>query len=369
MKIVIDARFWGTSHTGLGVYTRELVEGLAKIDKKNDYTLLVRKENFSTITLPNNFKLVQSEARPYTIKEQLLLSWQIFRLAPDIVHFPSINVPVFLNNKYVVTVHDVIKHQSRGRESTTLPMPIYYLKYGVYKFSERFVLGRAKGVIVPSKTVKSEVEKLYPQTSGKTSVTYEAPTLDTKVAAPAALPEKFAIYTGNAYPHKNLERLLTGWEQVYKQTKLQLVISSGRSVFSDRLNKLIERKKAQKYVHYLGYLSDAQLVTAYKKATLYVFPSLMEGFGLPCLDAMSISLPVVCSDIPVFKEVYGNAVWYFDPNDPNDIAQKVIEVASSPKLQQELAKRGKTHCQKYSWDKLAKETLAIYESSASLRPS
>ncbi len=364
MKIIIDARFWGPSHTGLGVYTRELVTALSRVYDKNSYILFIRREMEKEIILPANFTLQVVEAKPYTFAEQLLLAWYLFRFRPDLVHFPSINVPLLFFGRYVVTVHDIIKHNFRGRDSTTLPEITYWLKYGVYRLAEWLVVARASRVIVPSFAVAAEVERVYPLAKDKTSVTLEAAVLsskgDTSAKVDLNLPRKFAVYTGNAYPHKNLTKLVIAWKEVYKNTGMELVISSGRSVFSNRIEQLIQTNGAKDYIHFKGYLSDEELKTVYSRANLYVFPSLMEGFGIPALDAMNFNLPVVCSDIAVFREVYGAAASYFDPRDVQAIAKAVTWVENHPGVKQKLKLAGKKQVALYSWKKTAEQTLAVY---------
>src|SRR3989344_1784154 len=120
MKIVIDARFWGPSHTGLGVYTRELVTNLAKIDSKNEYFILVR-ENLETISFPKNFHQISANYSTYSFIEQIILPLKLYSLHPDVVHFPGNYLLLFYFGKTIVTIHDLIKHQSRGADATTLP--------------------------------------------------------------------------------------------------------------------------------------------------------------------------------------------------------------------------------------------------------
>ncbi|KKU90771.1 MAG: glycosyl transferase, group 1 [Microgenomates group bacterium GW2011_GWA1_48_10] len=153
MKIVIDARFWGPKHTGLGIYTQKLVENLAKIDHQNDYTLLVRQK----VDSPFKQKIVDADA--YSLKEQLVLPLTLYALSPDLVHFPSINVPIFYFGKYVVTVHDLIKHDSRGRETTTKDPLIYWIKYLVYRCVFWWATSFAKAIMVPSNEVKKRLNK------------------------------------------------------------------------------------------------------------------------------------------------------------------------------------------------------------------
>jgi glycosyltransferase involved in cell wall biosynthesis len=362
MKIVIDARFWGPSHTGLGVYTRELVEHLAKLDEKYEYVLLIRKEAKPLISLPQNFSTIIAEASAYSFKEQILLPLQFHRLKPQLVHFPSINVPLFYFGKYVVTVHDLIKHDSRGTETSTHNPLFYWFKYCVYRISFRILVTRASAILVPSESVKKDLVKRYAFTERKITVTKEAPVLDVKHGANISLPPLFAIYTGNAYPHKNVARLIQAWKTVFNETRVVLLISSGRSVFSQKIEKYINDQGAQNYIKYAGYLSDEQLVTAYQRAILYVFPTLMEGFGIPGLDAMKYALPVVCSDIPVLREIYGDAAQYFDPKSTEDIAKKLIDVINNEQLRERLIKKGTDQVGQYSWEKTARETFAIYTS-------
>lgn len=165
--------------------------------------------------------------------------------------------------------------------------------------------------------------------------------------SPMNLPKDYALYIGNAYPHKNLEFLVKAWEKV----NLPLVIAGGRSVFYDRL------KITSKNIIHIGHVED--LTELYKHAIVFVFPTLMEGFGLPPLEAMKHSVPVLCSDIPVLHEVLGDAAIYFNPKDPIDLKNKLVYALANRK---KLIATGKVQIKKYSWEKMARETLAVYES-------
>lgn len=174
------------------------------------------------------------------------------------------------------------------------------------------------------------------------------------LSSPMNLPEKFALFVGNAYPHKNLEFLINAWEGI----DLPLVLAGGRSVFYERLEKLIKSPN----IILIGHVDDP--VKLYTKAEIFVFPSLMEGFGLPPLEAMKHGLPVVCSNIPVLREILGDAAVYFDPKDKSDLKEKIAFARSHLAV---LANRGRTQAKKYSWAKMAAETLKVYENSAGLR--
>ncbi len=167
------------------------------------------------------------------------------------------------------------------------------------------------------------------------------------------LPKNYALYIGNAYPHKNLEFLIDAWEKI----DMPLVLVCGRSVFYDRLTKLIKNPN----ITLIGHVDDLQDV--YKQAKVFVFPTLMEGFGLPPLEAMKAGVPVICSDIPVLHEILGDAALYFNPKDPNDLKNKLNEAFDK---KSELIKKGHEQVKKYSWERMAEETLKVYESCASL---
>ncbi len=153
MKIIIDARFWGPKHTGLGIYTQKLVENLEKIDKKNQYVLLVREK------VDSPFEQIVADIPPYSLKEQLALPFKLYALNPDLVHFPSINMPVLYFGKFVVTIHDLIKHDSRGAATTTKNPLIYWPKYVLYRFVFWWATTFAKKILVPSKAVKQRLNK------------------------------------------------------------------------------------------------------------------------------------------------------------------------------------------------------------------
>lgn len=366
MKIVIDARFWGPRHTGLGIYTQSLVEALASIDQENHYVLLVSSDDYDTISLPSNFKRKIVNLPAYSLAEQLILPWVLYRIRPDLVHFPSINVPVLYFGNYVVTVHDLIKHFFRGKETTTKNGFIYWLKFFSYLAVFRWTVWWSKKIIVPSQSVADELNARYPLLPEKAKVIYEAAVVETGASediGTLGLPDQFAIYTGNAYPHKNLGRLIKAWKAIFEKTKTELVLVGGRSVFSSRIQDLITQEKASLYVKFLGFVTPNQLSVVYQKAVVYVFPSLSEGFGLPGLDAMKLGLPVVCSNISALKEIYGDAAVYFDPEDLGDMQKQIIQVILSTTLREKLIARGHKREKLYSWLRAAKETLNIYQES------
>lgn len=377
MKILIDGRFWGLENAGLGRYTINLVEELGKIDGKNKYLLLLRKKYFNKLSLPDNWTSLLADFKHYGLYEQLKLPGLISSHKPDLVHFLHFNVPYFFKGPYIVTIHDILMHKQKGLEATTLPFCSYFIKRLGYKTVFRRAVMRAERVIVPSESVKKEVVDYYQIDPGKISVTYEG--LDErilqkedgkKVMAKYQIDSSYFIYAGNAYPHKNLKRAVEAVVQLNKQTdkKVLLVVATSRGVFEKRLKTEIEKIGAAEYVRLLGYIPDSDLGALYENSLAFVFPSLSEGFGLPGLEALASGTILIASDIPVFREVYKESAFYFNPFDFTSIEKSMQDVIRMKDEQRkEVIDKGKEFAKRYSWSKMARETLRIYEDSFGLR--
>ena len=177
---------------------------------------------------------------------------------------------------------------------------------------------------------------------------------------------RYFIYTGNSYPHKNLEMLIEAIVLLNsnRKEKIHLKIVSGRTVFTERLEKEVSSKKANDFVEILGFVDDINLELLYKNSVAFVFTTLAEGFGLPPMEAIKAGTLAAVSDIPVLKEVYGESDFYFDPMDVNSIKislENILKISSDER--EKMIIKSQEFLKKYSWLKMAKETLKIYKSS------
>ena len=370
MRIVIDGRFYGLENAGLGRYLTNLVSELTKIDSDNEYVLLLRKKYFDSLSLPKNWKKVLADFRHYSLKEQLLLPGIVQKENPDLVHFPHFNVPVTFNGKYVVTIHDLLMHKQIGLSATTLPAPIYFFKRLAYRFVFDTAVRKSRAIIVPSFAVKNELEKLYKDVSNKINVSYEGLDENITTSGGAKITRPYFVYTGNAYPHKNLKRLIQAIVllNINRDEKINLLIASARNAFTSRVEKMIKELKAQNFVKLLGFVPDEELGTLYKNSLGLVFPSLSEGFGLPGLEAMNAGTILLASEIPVFKEIYAGHAVYFNPLDFSSIEKAMRNVLEmDPTERKNLIEKGQEFAKRYSWAKMAKETLKIYNNESSNR--
>lgn len=368
--IVIDARLYGPKHTGLGRYTKNLLVALTKLPdfKKYKFTLLIYPELESEIkkNLNNNFNYFITNIRHYSIIEQLLLPIILKYLKPDLVHFTHLDKPIFYTDKSVVTVHDLIRHFSKGSDTTTKNPLLYWPKYWGYLLMTQIILFTSH-IIVPSNFWRDYIIKKYRFNPNKIVTTYEAvdPNIPSKIgnwkpASPAGGLEigNYILYTGNLYPHKNIKIV---FEALQKLPHLKLKIICARNVFQQRAIDLVKKLNIVNQVEFLGYVPDSEFKNIYQKAIALVHPAFLEGFSLTGLEAMSQNCPVIASNASCLPEIYGDSVLYFDPNNSEQLVSQINKLQNNPKLRQELINKGHLQIAKYSWTTCAKQTLNFYE--------
>lgn len=372
MKIGIDARLW--DQTGVGRYIRNLCINLQKIDKKNQYVLFARTNDLENIkkNIKNpNWKLVKADIRWHSIAEQIKFSSIIDKENLDLMHFPYFSLPILYKKPYVVTIHDlIINHFPTGKASTLFPI-FYYLKLFSYKYIIFMGAKNAKKIITPSVATKEEVMDHLKVDSKKIVVTLEAAdeniSKESSLQAIKQISGKYFLSVGNAYPHKNLEILLDAFKDLKNEMQdVKLVLVGKNDYFYERIKKRAEDLNISKDVLFFGKATDQELSYLYKNAICLVMPSLMEGFGLPILEAMANKCLVICSDIPSLREIAKNNAIYFSPNNKEEI-RKALEKAYKKDFKEDMLENAFNQSKEFSWEKTAKETLKIYESSNSLR--
>lgn len=370
MRIGIDARFYGPTRTGPGRYTQKLVDYLQEIDDENEYVVFLRKDNWNEFQPKNDhFKKVLADYRWYSISEQLFLPWKIKKEEVDLMHFPHFNIPIFYPGKFIVTIHDLIITHFPTRRATKLGPILYKAKQIGYKIVIWLAAKKAKRIITVSQFSKQEIVKHFKLKDEKVVVTYEAcdPPKQvggtfTNIAERFKITKPYLLYVGNTYPHKNLERLVYAFRKLRNEEKIdiQLVLVGKRDYFSERLEILVNEQGMKRDVIFPGFVKDEELPLFYRSALLYVFPSSIEGFGLPPLEAMSYDLPVVSSNAPCMPEILGEAAKYFHPDEISDIVQVLKQVIQDKQIQENLREKGREHIKKFSWRKMVEKTHSIY---------
>ncbi|MDD2646540.1 MAG: glycosyltransferase family 1 protein [Patescibacteria group bacterium] len=367
MRIGLDARFFGPQGKGIGRYTEKLIESLEKLDQNNEYFIFLTKVGFDLYEPKNkNFHKVLANYPWYSFKEQLLLPRLLNQYHLDLMHFLHFNKPLLYKGKYVVTIHDLTHLKYDPYASTRSPWQ-YLIKYLLYRLVSKAAIKRAIRIITVSEFVKNEIIKHYKINSNKIFVTYEStftPAEMLKMENKFQLPAKdsYLLYVGNAYPHKNLEKLVRAFALAPIEQEIILIFVGKIDYFYERLQKLVEELHLTNRVMFAGAVSDENLKSLYQNAIAYVFPSLMEGFGLPGLEAMANDCPVIASRAGSLPEIYGPAAIYFDPNNEKEISEIIKKIVEDENLRAEIKKLGQERVKKYSWDKCAEQTFDIYRS-------
>jgi len=375
MKIGIDARMYGpkVGGGGLGRYVEQLITELQSIDQENHYVLFLKKENFETCKITNsNFEKRLADIHWYTVDEQRLLPKIIDSEKLDLIHFPHWNVPLFLKTPFVVTIHDLILLDDPTSAKATTLGP---LKYTVKRIGYRTVLKnailRSRKIITVSHATELSILKHFPKVdSDKIEVVYEGVTSLNDFRGLTRLREGFGeargtnrdylLYIGNSYPHKNLKTLLEAFKIFSeKQPEVKLIMAGHKDLFSEATEKFALEKNI-KNVEFIHDPDDETIARLYTNAALYVFPSKIEGFGLPGLEAMSLGVPVIAARSSSLPEIFGEAAVYFNPNSVDELANTIEKLWHDKKLQEELKQKGFEQIKKFSWEKMARNVVNIY---------
>ncbi len=379
MRIGIDARFYGSVGKGLGRYAQKLIENLERVDKKNQYFVFLLKENFEEFQPKNkNFKKVLANYRWYTFSEQVNMPKLLNKYNLDIVHFPHFNVPIFYRRKFIITIHDLILLRFPTRKATRLNPIFYWIKFMAYKIVIGNAVRQSNKIITVSKFSKKDILNKYPfLKKNKVIVTYEAcdfkkgnklkPVNNGEILKKYGIIKPYLVYVGNAYPHKNLDKLADSWKVFLDKIKSNeafaktpyLVLVGKRDYFYDKLLAKIEKNNIKNIIS-TGFVKDNDLDSIYEEAEAYIFPSLYEGFGLPPLEAMERGLPVATNNHGCMREVLGKGAYYFDGKKVSSIVETIERMFLDYDLKNELIKRSCKQILKYNWRKMAQETKNVY---------
>lgn len=360
MRIVIDARESGTS---TGRYVDKLVEYLAKLKPSHEFIVLTKESRVEFLrSIAPSFSILTTPYKEFSFGEQLGFKRQLRSLKADLVHFPMVQQPVLYRGKTVTTMNDLTTVRFRNPAKNPF---VFWCKQRVYVWVNHRVARKSTRLITYSEFVKNDVAQFTHINPDKLTVT---PLAADPISAPASPIEtltgkQFLMYVGRPMPHKNLDRLLQAFQILQaSHPKLQLVLAGKKDANYARLETLVQ-KRAIKNVLFTDFIDEGKLRWLYENCAAFVFPSLSEGFGLPGLEAMAEGTPVVSSNATCLPEVYGEAAHYFDPTDIQSMSDAINEVLTDKNLRTKLIANGKVQADKYSWEQLAKQTLAIYEAA------
>jgi glycosyltransferase involved in cell wall biosynthesis len=357
--IVIDARESGTS---TGRYIDKLVEHLHSLQPDYRITLLAKPHrlDFYAGTAPR-FTAVVCPHKEFSFDEQIDLKRQIEGLKPDLTFFPAVQQPVWYSGRTVTTIQDLTTVRFRNPAKNPL---VFTIKQQVYKWVNKRVAHKSAALITPTQFVKDDVVAYCKVDPKKITVTPEAADALPTPAEPVSTLQDTApyiMYVGRPTPHKNLERLIQAFATLKPaHPDLKLVLVGKKDSNYERIESLVKQQGIANVI-FTGFISDQQLRWLYEHCQAYIFPSLSEGFGLPGLEAMLHGAPVVSSNATCLPEVHGDAAQYFNPMDIQDMAANIEIVLNDASLRQELIAKGRQQAAKFSWQRMAKQTLDVFQ--------
>ncbi len=363
MKIAININeLTLNQNTGVKVYTREIVNALGEVDKKNEYLLYA---NCRDEALPrlygfdyNNFKL--------KISKSLLPFWTYFKLPreikkdkPDVLFMPIQATPFFRkpkNIKLVVTVHDLA--------FLLFPKHFTFKDRFLLNFHTKRAVQMADKIIAPSEATKKDIIKFYKVDESKIEVIYHG--VETRHCLVSTTTNKsYILFVGSIQPRKNISRLIEAFEILKNrrdEAVPRLYIAGAKGWLSDEIYGKAKESKFSEEIIFKGSVSDNELDSLYKNASIFVMPSLYEGFGLPVLEAMSYGIPCVVSDNSSLREIAGDGALLVDAYNPNDIAEKINVLLGDKELRKNLSEKGIENAKRFSWIESAEKTLKVLSS-------
>jgi glycosyltransferase involved in cell wall biosynthesis len=361
-KITIDARM--VEHSGIGTYLRNLLENFATIE--NDYVfdlICTRRESLHGLP-PARFRFVSAGSPIYTLSEQ----WEMARLArgAQLLHSPHYNAPLLHLGKLVVTIHDLI-HLTDPNFKRTLAARCYAWPM------LNLVARKADCIISTSEFTKQQIVEHLAIPPAKVTVAHlgvndhfcphDRRQAILRASSLLGLRRPFVLFVGNLKPHKNVKTLIHAFSRICAKRDFghQLVILGDDQKWKPGLLSECEKLGISERVLFVAQAPYEELPWVYGAAEILVVPSLIEGFGLPVLEAMACGTPVVCSRAASLPEVAGNSAEYFEPTSVDDLTAAIERVLGAANSQENLRRKGLERVKLFSWAECARKHFRVYQ--------
>jgi glycosyltransferase involved in cell wall biosynthesis len=358
MNIYIDGLFYKGS--GIGRYYESLTKEFAKRGIKI-YTCVpnnLRNDFEKDFTNILNIEPIFVDYEKFSLKGFFKQSEILKKFEKELTLFfyPHVNLPYYIPKNVVITIHDLrMLTKFWDRNEIKRKIFIFYLKRA---------LKHSTKIITVSNTVAKELKQNFKGTDKKIEIIYEF--IDDKFinqnqSRHRIFDYPYILFIGNRRKHKNLSLLIKAFAIIKKKIPHYIVIVGDKEKERDEVDILVENLNIQERVIQFIKPSDEVIISLYKFADLFVFPSLFEGFGLPPLEAVSLGCPVVLSDIPILREIFGEAGFYFNPYSEEDLARAILAIISNEEFKIGLLEKQKERLKMFDKNKIIEQYISLFE--------
>lgn len=361
----------------IGTYIRNLVRGLAQIDPENRYLLIARPQDRDAFAdLPDNFRLVFEKAPVYSARELASLSWKLRRWRLDLYHSTHYVLPAWIGTPVVVTIHDIVH----------LFHPEFLPSRLAFLYAQRMIrrsLNRGDRIIAVSENTRSDLIQYFDVDERKVQVVYNGvePVFRRRLPSQElerwrrdlGLERSYLLFMGNLHPqgssHNNLDTVIQAYARARQLAAFDapLVCVGDRAGSEFKIRQRAAQLGVADHVRLLGFVAQEALPALYQNATLFLYPTLYEGFALPVVEAMASGVTVITSNTSALREIAKDYAHTIDPLDVEGMAKAVAHCMSDPDHRNGLAKLGLRRSETFRWSRAARKTLDIYLSAIQSR--
>lgn len=345
---------------GTEIYLRNLLDALARADSRNEYFVLTNRETTDLVPVVANMHAlpqpVAARFRPARILwEQTAVPVVAARRWFDVLFNPGFTAPLVCGCPQVTVFHD-LQHKRHPENFRWFDLPAWnLLLYGSAR--------RSAMLIAVSEATRQDLARYYGAGARVIGHGVECAVFE---VAERRSPEPFVLCVSTLHPHKGLESLLAGFAEFRARCpRYRLVLAGMRGFAAHTIEDRIRALGLADTVEVTGWIPRKDLIDLYRRAAVFVYPSLFEGFGMPVAEAMAAGIPVACSDIEPLREVAGDAALFFPPGDQRGIAQALDQITSDESLRARLSIAARRRATRFTWPEAASRTLAVLEEAAS----
>lgn len=370
MKIAIEAqRIFRPNKHGMDFVVLETIRELQKLDRENEYYVLVSPGTDRCLQETDNFHIVEVKVPSYPLWEQIGLPLAIRKIKPDLLHCTSNTAPFWCNVPLVLTLHDIIFLEKRDGSNKSFYQNLgwYYRRLVVPR-----ILPKCRKVITVSEFEKDNIcsktklraDKVIAIHNGYSQHFHVMENYRNVVDQYVPKGTEYFFFLGNTDPKKNTKRVLKAYAQYVEQSKapVSLLIADLKEEVVDIYLKDLNIEKIRQHLIIPGYIKNIDLPAIYNGATAFIYTSLRESFGIPLLEGMACGTPVISSNISAIPEIAGTGAILVDPYNENAITEQLIKTESNSAYRAAAIDYGKQRVSMFSWEQTAQNVLRLYKS-------